>query len=61
MPFLITDLMMIYNFTDKSDLLELAQGLHDVGVRLLRSGGTAKNVREAGIPIQFLYLFYISG
>ena len=36
---------------DKSGLLELAQGLHDAGVRLLGSGGTAKKIREAGIPI----------
>ena len=36
---------------DKTGLLELAQGLHDAGVRLLGSGGTAKKIREAGIPI----------
>ncbi|RXW11347.1 hypothetical protein EST38_g14508, partial [Candolleomyces aberdarensis] len=36
---------------DKSGLLELARGLHDAGVRLLGSGGTAKKIREAGIPI----------
>ncbi|OAX36344.1 AICARFT/IMPCHase bienzyme [Rhizopogon vinicolor AM-OR11-026] len=37
---------------DKTDLLDLAQGLHSAGVRLLGSGGTAKKIREAGIPIQ---------
>jgi phosphoribosylaminoimidazolecarboxamide formyltransferase/IMP cyclohydrolase len=36
----------------KTDLLDLAQGLHGAGVRLLGSGGTAKKIREAGIPIQ---------
>lgn len=37
---------------DKTDLLELAQGLNGAGVRLLGSGGTAKKIREAGIPIE---------
>ncbi|TFY78561.1 hypothetical protein EWM64_g5451, partial [Hericium alpestre] len=37
---------------DKSNLLELAQGLHDTGVRLLGSGGTAKKIRDGGIPIE---------
>lgn len=37
---------------DKSGLLDLAQGLHQAGVRLLGSGGTAKKIRDAGIPIQ---------
>ncbi|KIJ65192.1 hypothetical protein HYDPIDRAFT_111085 [Hydnomerulius pinastri MD-312] len=37
---------------DKAGLLELAEGLRAAGVRLLGSGGTAKKIREAGIPIQ---------
>ncbi|KAF8236992.1 AICARFT/IMPCHase bienzyme [Tricholoma matsutake] len=37
---------------DKANLLELAQGLRNSGVRLLGSGGTAKKIREAGIPIE---------
>ncbi|KAI8985782.1 bifunctional purine biosynthesis protein ade10 [Trametes punicea] len=37
---------------DKTNLLELASGLHSAGVRLLGSGGTAKKIREAGIPIE---------
>ncbi|CAK5267501.1 unnamed protein product [Mycena citricolor] len=37
---------------DKTGLLEFAQGLHAAGVRLLGSGGTAKKIREAGIPIE---------
>ncbi|EPT01004.1 hypothetical protein FOMPIDRAFT_1060110 [Fomitopsis schrenkii] len=36
---------------DKTGLLEFAQGLHAAGVRLLGSGGTAKKIRDAGIPI----------
>jgi AICAR transformylase/IMP cyclohydrolase PurH len=37
---------------DKTDLLHLAKGLHDAGVRLLGSGGTAKKIRDAGILIE---------
>ncbi|KAF8799247.1 AICARFT/IMPCHase bienzyme [Phlegmacium glaucopus] len=37
---------------DKTDLLDLAKGLSGAGVRLLGSGGTAKKIREAGIPIE---------
>lgn len=36
---------------DKTGLLDLAKGLHSAGIRLLGSGGTAKLVREAGLPI----------
>ncbi|KAF9454439.1 bifunctional purine biosynthesis protein ade10 [Macrolepiota fuliginosa MF-IS2] len=37
---------------DKANLLDLAKGLSESGVRLLGSGGTAKKIREAGIPIE---------
>ncbi|KAF9650135.1 bifunctional purine biosynthesis protein ade10 [Thelephora ganbajun] len=37
---------------DKSNLLELAKGLSEAGVRLLGSGGTAKKIRDGGIPIE---------
>jgi AICAR transformylase/IMP cyclohydrolase PurH len=37
---------------DKTGLLELATALHQSGVRLLGSGGTAKKIREAGISIE---------
>ncbi|EPQ31692.1 uncharacterized protein PFL1_01025 [Pseudozyma flocculosa PF-1] len=43
-----TAILSVY---DKTGLLELAKGLHAKGVRLLGSGGTAKMVREAGLPI----------
>ncbi|GAC72748.1 AICAR transformylase [Moesziomyces antarcticus T-34] len=41
----------ILSVYDKTGLLDLAKGLHALGVRLLGSGGTAKLVREAGLPI----------
>ncbi|EJD07450.1 AICARFT/IMPCHase bienzyme [Fomitiporia mediterranea MF3/22] len=37
---------------DKTGLLELAEGLQKAGVQLLGSGGTAKKIRDAGIPIK---------
>ena len=37
---------------DKTGLLELAEGLHKAGVELLGSGGTAKKIRDSGIPIR---------
>jgi AICAR transformylase/IMP cyclohydrolase PurH len=43
-------LLSVYN---KSNLLDLARGLKESGVRLLGSGGTAKQIRDAGIEIQY--------
>jgi hypothetical protein len=42
---------------DKTNLLDLAKGLQDNGVRLLGSGGTAKKIREAGILIESVKVF----
>lgn len=36
---------------DKIGITELASGLHDLGWELLSSGGTAKKIAEAGIPV----------
>ncbi len=36
---------------DKSGIAELAQSLHELGVELVSSGGTAKVITEAGIPV----------
>ncbi len=36
---------------DKSGIAELAQSLHELGVELVSSGGTAKVIAEAGIPV----------
>ncbi|KAL1918844.1 uncharacterized protein VTP21DRAFT_2866 [Calcarisporiella thermophila] len=41
-------ILSVYN---KTGLLELARELHGQNVRLLGSGGTARMIREAGIPI----------
>ena len=39
---------------DKSGLVEFARGLHELGVELVSSGGTAKAIDEAGIPVTYL-------
>lgn len=42
----------LLSVSDKTGLVEFAQGLHKAGVHLLSTGGTAKALREAGIPVQ---------
>ena len=42
----------ILSVWDKNELLELAQGLDALGFRLIASGGTARGLREAGLPVQ---------
>jgi phosphoribosylaminoimidazolecarboxamide formyltransferase/IMP cyclohydrolase len=49
-----TALLSVY---DKSNLLDLARGLKESGVRLLGSGGTAKQIRESGIDIRYASKF----
>ncbi|KAF2119177.1 cytidine deaminase-like protein [Lophiotrema nucula] len=43
-----TAILSVY---DKTGLLDLAKGLHNQGVRLLASGGTAKMIRQANFPV----------
>ena len=43
-----TALLSVY---DKSGIVELAQGLHAAGWRIISSGGTAEAVSAAGVPV----------
>ncbi len=43
-----TALLSVY---DKTGIVELAAGLHAAGWRIVSSGGTAKAVAEAGVPV----------
>src|SRR3546814_19972484 len=36
---------------DKTGIVEFARGLHDLGWELVGTGGTARTVAEAGLPI----------
>ena len=41
----------LLSVTDKTGLVEFAQFLHDNGVELLSTGGTAKAIRDGDIPV----------
>ncbi|PLW45483.1 hypothetical protein PCANC_06698 [Puccinia coronata f. sp. avenae] len=41
----------LLSVSNKTGLIDIAQGLHRAGLRLIGSGGTAKVVRDAGLPI----------
>ena len=41
----------LISVSDKTNLVEFAQGLHQQGIKILSTGGTAKTLKEAGIPI----------
>ncbi len=43
-----TALLSVY---EKSGIVELARGLHEIGWSLLSSGGTARTIGEAGVPV----------
>jgi phosphoribosylaminoimidazolecarboxamide formyltransferase/IMP cyclohydrolase len=42
----------LLSVTDKTGLVDFARGLHEHGVELLSTGGTAKVLREAGLPVK---------
>ncbi|HSF05749.1 MAG TPA: bifunctional phosphoribosylaminoimidazolecarboxamide formyltransferase/IMP cyclohydrolase [Methylomirabilota bacterium] len=37
---------------DKTGIVEFARGLHELGVEVLSTGGTARLLREAGVPVR---------
>ena len=41
----------LLSISDKTGLLEFAQGLHALGITLLSTGGTAKLLADAGLPV----------
>ena len=41
----------LLSVSDKRGLLELARGLHELGVEMLSTGGTAKLLADAGLPV----------
>jgi phosphoribosylaminoimidazolecarboxamide formyltransferase/IMP cyclohydrolase len=42
----------LISLTDKTGIREFAQGLRDLGVEIVSTGGTAKLLREAGVPVR---------
>jgi phosphoribosylaminoimidazolecarboxamide formyltransferase/IMP cyclohydrolase len=42
----------LLSVSDKTGLLDLARGLHSLGWELLSTGGTARALRDAGVPVR---------
>jgi AICAR transformylase/IMP cyclohydrolase PurH len=42
----------LISVTDKTGVVEFARALSEMGVELLSTGGTAKAIREAGVPVK---------
>ncbi|WP_273483035.1 bifunctional phosphoribosylaminoimidazolecarboxamide formyltransferase/IMP cyclohydrolase [Desulforamulus ruminis] len=49
----------LISVSDKRGLVEFARGLADLGVELVSTGGTAKALREAGVPV--IYISEVTG
>ncbi len=41
----------LISVTDKSGVVEFAKELHEMGVEIVSTGGTARVIREAGVPV----------
>ena len=41
----------LISVSDKTGVVALAQGLHDLGVEIYSTGGTARELRSAGLPV----------
>ena len=41
----------LISLTDKTGIEPFARALHELGIEILSTGGTAKKIREAGIPV----------
>ncbi|MDB5898383.1 MAG: purH [Ramlibacter sp.] len=41
----------LLSVSDKTGIVELAQALHGIGIRLLSTGGTARLLADAGLPV----------
>jgi len=41
----------LLSVSDKTGIVDFARALHDLGVDLLSTGGTAKALRDAGLPV----------
>lgn len=44
--------LALLSVSDKTNLLPLGKKLHEIGLTLVASGGTAKSLREAGLPVK---------
>ncbi|KAK9294309.1 hypothetical protein QLX08_011055 [Tetragonisca angustula] len=44
--------LALLSVSDKTNLLPFAKKLHELGLSLIASGGTAKSLRDAGLPVK---------
>ncbi|CAG5088157.1 Similar to ATIC: Bifunctional purine biosynthesis protein ATIC (Gallus gallus) [Cotesia congregata] len=44
--------LALLSVSDKTNLLSLSKKLHELGMTLVASGGTAKSLRDAGLPVK---------
>ena len=42
----------LISVTDKNGIADFARGLHDLGVAIVSTGGTAKAIQERGVPVR---------
>ena len=42
----------LLSVSDKTGIVDFARALHERGVKLLSTGGTARALREAGVPVR---------
>jgi len=47
----MSTLTALLSVSDKAGIIPFAQGLHQLGVRILSTGGTAQQLSDAGIPV----------
>lgn len=49
----------ILSVSNKQGLVEFAKKLHNLGLELVASGGTAKTIRNADIPVKYVLCFFL--
>ena len=49
----------ILSVSNKEGLVEFSKKLHNLGLELIASGGTAKAIRNADIPVKYVFRPYI--
>src|SRR5215469_7065059 len=42
----------LISVTDKSGIVDFAQGLYGLGVEIISTGGTARAIHDAGVPVR---------
>ncbi|KKU80470.1 MAG: Bifunctional purine biosynthesis protein PurH [Candidatus Peregrinibacteria bacterium GW2011_GWA2_47_7] len=42
----------LISVSDKTGIVEFAQGLHELGVKIISTGGTAEVLKKSGVPVQ---------